>query len=74
MNKILHKRALLKTITWRFIASATTFALVYIGTGELSLSLSVGGAEVILKMLFYYLHERAWNGFAVEKSKPSETI
>ena len=55
------KITLLKTITWRMVATATTMLLVFIFTGELSLMLEVGLLEVSLKMLFYYLHERAWS-------------
>jgi uncharacterized membrane protein len=57
-----HERSLAKTISWRITATVTTMLLVFIFTGQLILSLSVGVIEVIVKMIFYYLHERAWNG------------
>ena len=53
-------RHLAKTITWRVIASLTTLVAVYIITGKLEIAGAILGIEVFLKMLFYYLHERAW--------------
>ena len=53
-------RSLFKTISWRVIASTTTFLLVLLFTRKVTLSLGIGAAEVISKMLFYYLHERVW--------------
>ncbi len=55
-----HKKSLMKTISWRIIASLTTAIITWMITGELSVALTVGGAEAIVKMGLYYLHERAW--------------
>jgi len=35
--------------------------LAYIFTGRLEFVASIGIGDVILKMIFYYLHEKAWN-------------
>ena len=51
----------MKAISWRVIASSTTMSLVYILTGQLELTAGVGIGEVVLKMIFYFLHERGWN-------------
>ena len=56
-----HQRSIAKTFTWRIIATLTTVALVFLFTGELAISLGVGALDVIIKLLFYYLHERAWD-------------
>ena len=53
-------RSIVKTISWRIIATATTTSLVWLFTGELALAMEVGLLEVMLKLLFYYLHERSW--------------
>jgi adenylylsulfate kinase len=55
-----HRRSILKGITWRVIASATTMTVVYIATGDLTLVASVGVIDIIAKLFFYYLHERSW--------------
>jgi uncharacterized membrane protein len=53
-------RHLAKTLTWRLIASATTFTLFYIFTEDVKSAGLVTTIEFFLKMLFYYMHERAW--------------
>lgn len=50
-----------KAVTWRVIATTTTMFLVFFFTGELDLSLGVGFFDVLLKLAFYFLHERAWD-------------
>ncbi|HIA92192.1 TPA: DUF2061 domain-containing protein [Candidatus Saccharibacteria bacterium] len=49
-----------KTISWRIVASLTTFTIAWIVTGELSTGLTVGGIEFFAKMILYYFHELAW--------------
>jgi len=53
-------RTLLKSITWRFTATATTITLVFIFTGQIHTAIEVGALELVAKMLIYYLHERGW--------------
>ncbi|MFN3692616.1 MAG: DUF2061 domain-containing protein [Candidatus Paceibacteria bacterium] len=54
------RRSLLKGLTWRITASITTMLIVLIMTGNLTLVAGVGLADVTLKVLFYYVHERLW--------------
>ena len=63
-----HKRSAAKTVSWRIIATSTTMILVYVFTGELELAAGVGIGDVLLKVLFYFLHERAWNRIAFGRS------
>ena len=58
--KTYRRRSIVKAISWRFVATLTTFTIVYILTGELTLSMEVGVFDVTSKMLLYYLHERGW--------------
>ena len=60
---ISRKRHIAKTITWRIIASATTFVLAKLFGLSLDKALYVAGTEFVLKMVFYYYHERAWYKF-----------
>jgi adenylylsulfate kinase len=53
-------RTILKTVTWRVLATCTTILLVYLFTKRLTLSLGIGAMEVTIKMLIYFLHERLW--------------
>ena len=55
-----HKRSILKTVTFRVVATAVTMVLVFVFTDSLVLAGSVGLLDVILKLAIYYLHERLW--------------
>ena len=54
-------RSILKTLSWRIIGTLDTVLITYLIVGELSTAISVGGVELITKMVLYFLHERAWN-------------
>ena len=56
-----HKRSIAKTISWRTIATVITALVAFAFTGEIALSLSIGFSDTLIKLLAYYLHERAWN-------------
>lgn len=53
-------RSFIKAFSWRIIATATTTIIAYFFTGDVSTALSIGGLEFVIKLLVYYLHERAW--------------
>lgn len=57
-------KSVFKAITWRVIASGTTFALAMLFFGDdpqaAQKATGVALAESAIKMLLYYLHERAW--------------
>ncbi|MBN4054546.1 DUF2061 domain-containing protein [Nitrospira defluvii] len=53
-------RSLLKGLSWRIIASVTTIIIAYTITKDATIAIEIGGIEVIAKLVFYYMHERAW--------------
>jgi sulfate adenylyltransferase large subunit len=55
-----HMRSLAKAIIWRAAASVITLVLVYWITGSSKLATSVASAEIMIKILIYYFHERVW--------------
>ena len=55
------KRSGVKTATWRVLASADTMLLAYVFTGNIGTAISIGGLEVITKLVLYFFHERAWS-------------
>jgi uncharacterized membrane protein len=69
------KRHIAKSITWRVIASVTTFILAYLffrdDQNAISKASGVAIAEAAIKMVLYYFHERAWykSDFGLDKSK-----
>ncbi len=70
-SNIARKRHILKSITWRIIASITSFLLTWSITGNIDIGLSVGVADVVIKFILYYLHERVWykSNYGVKKRK-----
>ena len=53
-------RSVVKTISWRTLATLDTFIISYIITGNIAFAGGIASLEVATKVLFYYLHERAW--------------
>jgi len=51
---------LIKTITWRILGTLDTMLIVWIITGNPITRLKIGFAEVITKLILYYLHEKMW--------------
>jgi adenylylsulfate kinase len=67
-------RSVLKAISWRLLATLTTILLVYLFTGRIGMAFTLGGIEIILKMLLYYLHERAWNRTSFGRKEPRPVV
>jgi len=53
-------RSATKAITWRIIGTIDTTILGWLVSGDFRIGLTIGGLEVMTKMVLYYLHERAW--------------
>ncbi len=62
-------RSLLKAISWRLVASGTTFIISYVifrqftekTTSEVLETASIiTSIEMVAKLILYYLHERLW--------------
>ncbi len=66
-------RSLLKALTWRGSATIATLALVYGFTGQMKLAAAVGGLEIVIKMLLYFVHERLWSRIGTGKATPAKS-
>jgi len=53
-------RSLLKAITYRVTGTITTALVTFMVTGELATAIAVGSIEPFVKLIIYFLHERAW--------------
>ena len=72
-----YKRHILKTISWRVLGTLDTIILSWVITGSWKLGLSIGGVEVVTKMVLYFLHERAWYKFSeygIDKTKRKKRV
>lgn len=73
-----YKRHIAKTLTWRVIASGTTFVLAYLFFRDDEAAVEKAGGiaavESVLKMAFYYVHERAWykSNFGIKNRREGE--
>ena len=56
-----HKRSLVKTISWRIIATIVTVLVSFMWLGEWTTSIALALTANGIKALLYYVHERGWN-------------
>lgn len=54
-------RSIAKAMSFRILATLTTFATVWLLTGNLEFAGLIGGIDFISKLVLFYFHERAWN-------------
>ena len=55
-----NQRSIVKGISWRVVATATTVIIIYFFFGRLDLAIAAGLIESVLKVGLYWAHERAW--------------
>ena len=67
-----HARSIVKTISYRILGSASTALIFYGLTGKVSLSISAGAMDVVVKLGVYFVHERIWAHLPYGRSKPTE--
>ncbi len=54
-------RIIIKTISWRLVATVMTFIIAGLILEDASgIALTIALIEIVSKTLFYYLHERMW--------------
>lgn len=59
-----HRRSILKAVSWRILGTLDTFVISWFLTGKVALAGSIAGLEFATKIVWYYLHERAWAAIA----------
>jgi len=68
------KRHLAKTVSWRIVGTLDTLVFALLLTGDINTSLSLSGYTIITKMIWYYLHERAWFRASVSNANSRHLI
>ena len=64
-----YKRHIAKSITWRIVGTLDTILISWIVTGNAFMGLKIGFAEIVTKMVLYYLHERLWYRILIPESR-----
>lgn len=68
-----HYRSIVKGISYRILGTVTTIAISYCATGQVATALSIGLADVLIKIVIYYAHERVWTRISLGKA-PQKVI
>ena len=66
------RKSLAKTVSWRIIAFIITAGIAWMITGELRFATAIGGADALVKLGLFYMHERVWNRVSFGRVKLSE--
>ena len=62
------QRSILKTISWRVLATTATMIIIYVISGSLDWAIMGGIFDVVVKLVLYYAHERLWTNIEWGKS------
>ena len=54
------KKSVMKTMSWRVVATTTTFLISWVVTGSIVAGGVIASIEFWAKLVLYYWHERAW--------------
>lgn len=55
-----NKTILLKSISWRIIASIIAFSIIFLVTGSVVLGGTISLIDIFIKIIAFYFHEKAW--------------
>lgn len=53
-------RSIAKALSWRFLATAITFSVAWLLTGQVETAVTIGLVDTLIKLAIYYWHERLW--------------
>ena len=62
------KERLTKTVTWRLIATTTTFIVGYLVQGDVKKAASIAIIDTSINTIFYYFHEAAYENMKNNKT------
>jgi uncharacterized membrane protein len=65
-------RSIAKAVSYRLLGSISTGVIVFIFSGNATISLGVGALDIVTKLALYYLHERIWNHISFGRQRPPE--
>ncbi len=65
-------RSVAKTVSWRTLGTIDTIIIAWFVVGKLEFAITIGGVELLTKMVLYYFHERTWNKIKFGKTNESD--
>ena len=68
------RRSVAKALSWRFVATLITTAIVYAVTGKGDFAAGIGLADTAIKLFVYIGHERLWNRIQYGRTQPEYFI
>lgn len=72
LNMESNARSIVKAVSYRLLGSSVTGLILFAVTGKGTISLIGGAADMVLKIVAYFIHERIWNHIDFGRSKPPE--
>lgn len=69
VEDILSVRGIVKAITYRILATISTFFISWILTGHWIVASSIALLEIVINTVIFYFHERAWKKIRWFKKK-----
>lgn len=67
-----HARTIVKSLTWRIGGFAMTMGVAWAVTGKAETAASIGLLDTLVKLLAFYLHERAWFRIPFGRARPPD--
>jgi len=67
-----HKRSIVKTLTWRVIATLVTMSVAWVILGQVTHALEIGLLDTAIKLGAYYGHERIWDRVTIGRDRAPE--
>ena len=55
-----HARTIIKAVTYRVFGLSVTIVIAWFLTGSTAIAASIGVLDASVKIVCFYLHERAW--------------
>ncbi|KAF0091693.1 MAG: hypothetical protein FD141_1482 [Fusobacteria bacterium] len=65
-------RSIVKAVSYRVTGTLATVLITFIVTRKVEFALSIAVADVITKIIIYYVHERAWDKVKLGKVADDE--
>jgi adenylylsulfate kinase len=67
-------RSIAKAVSWRAFGSATTAGIAWVLTRRAEVALLAGGADAVIKVALFFVHERLWNRLPFGRRLPAAKV